>query len=137
MSRRKYVAACVLAALAVNVQAESLWELAKANGDVLKISTLFTASQVRDYLGNEKGTADAIDWCRKTGVTHVFIESFRDGYTAERGTLEKARDRFAKEGFEVSGCVTPTGVGKRSTGWNVISCYTDAKTHRRMQEIFE
>src|SRR5262249_55798371 len=39
--------------------------------------------------------------------------------------------------FEVAGCVTTTRVGKRSTGWDVISCYTDPATQDRLQEVFE
>jgi hypothetical protein len=70
-------------------------------------------------------------------VTKVYIESFRDAYRAQRSTLALARDRFRKEGFEVSGCVTTTRIGKRSTGWNGISCYTDRPTQDQLQEIFE
>jgi len=114
-----------------------LWDLAKANREALTISTLFTAQNVSQYLGNEKGTQDAIDWCRATGVTHVFIESYRDKYTAPRELLEAARDRFHKEGFDVSGCITPTQVGKLGTGWTAISCYTNAGTQKQLQEIFE
>jgi hypothetical protein len=33
--------------------------------------------------------------------------------------------------------VTTTIVGKKSTGWNLISCYTDPTTQDRLQEIFE
>ena len=51
--------------------------------------------------------------------------------------LIRARDRFRAAGFEVSGCVTTTNVGKRSTGWNVISCYTDRPTQMVLQRIFE
>jgi len=116
---------------------ESLWETAKENSELLKISTLFTAQNVRDYLGNKGGANDAIKWCRDTGVTHVFIESFRDGYTAERKTLENAKKRFEREGFEVSGCVTTTRMGKLSTGWNVISCYTNKGTQDELKRIFE
>ncbi len=140
MYRRRVGMLFIVAALvgyAAGAQEQSLWDLAKAKRDVLTISTLFTSHQVRDYLGGESGTVDAIEWCRKTGVTHVFIESFRGNYTAERKTLEAARDRFRAEGFEVSGCVTPTKVGKQSTGWNIISCYTDQRSQEHMEEIFE
>jgi hypothetical protein len=118
-------------------QAQSLWDLAKENRELLKISTLFTAQNVREHLSTDQGINSAIDWCKKTGVTHVFIESYRDGYTAERKTLEHARDRFKTEGFEVSGCITTTGIGKRSTGWNGISCYTNQPTQEQLQKIFE
>lgn len=123
--------------IALPCRSQPLWDLAKENRDVLKISTLFTAQNVRDLLSSDEGTKSAIDWCKKTGVTHVFIESYRDGYTAERKTLEYARDRFKAEGFEVSGCITTTGIGKRSTGWNGISCYTDQPTQQQLQKIFE
>ncbi|MBN2139343.1 MAG: hypothetical protein JW720_16185 [Sedimentisphaerales bacterium] len=123
--------------LPLSARAESLWDTAKANRKLLKISTLFTAHNVRDYLAGEDGTKNAVTWCKDTGVTHVFIETFRDNYTAERQTLEAAKKRFFAEGFEVSGCVTPTRVGKISTGWNVISCYTDEKTQAELKRIFE
>jgi hypothetical protein len=119
------------------VHAQALWDLAKQNRDTLRISTLMPAQDVRDRLSNDKGIDEAIDWCKKTGVTHVFIESFRDGYTAQRPALEHARDRFREAGFEVSGCVTPTKVGKDSTGWQGIACYTDEPTQKHIQEIFE
>jgi len=118
-------------------RSQSLWDLANQNRGLLNIATLFTAQDVRGYLSSDKGINDAIDWCKKTGVTHVFIETFRDGYTAERDTLEHAKSRFKAEGFEVSGCITPTRVGKISTGWGAVGCYTDSSTRRNLQKIFE
>lgn len=123
--------------MALRCQSQSLWDLANEKKGLLKIATLFTAQNVRDHLGTEEGINKAIDWCRKTGVTHVFIETFRSRYTAERKTLERAKSRFKAEGFEVSGCVTTTQVGKISTGWNLISCYTNKGTRNQLQEIFE
>jgi hypothetical protein len=114
-----------------------LWELAKSKQAVHRFSTLITAQQVRDYLGTEQGIDAAIDWCRKTAVTKVYIESFRDGYQAKRETLAHAKERFQAAGIEVSGCVTTTRIGKRSTGWNIISCYTDQATQKQLQTIFE
>ena len=114
-----------------------LWELAKSKAQVHRFSTLLTAQDVRDRLASEDGLAAAIDWCRKTGVTKVYIEAFRDGYQAKRETLQHAKQRFQAAGFEVSGCVTTTEVGKRSTGWQGISCYTDQATQERLQAIFE
>jgi hypothetical protein len=114
-----------------------LWDLANQNKELLKISTLFAAQNVRDNLSSEQGIADAIAWCKKTGVTNVFIETYRDKYTAERKALENARARFQAEGFEVSGCVTTTLIGKSSGGWTSISCYTNQGTQDQLQEIFE
>jgi len=132
----KSMIVCIQLFLVLNCQAKSLWKLAQENQDVLRIATLFTAQNVRDHLSGEEGLNDAMDWCKKTGVTHVFIETFRSNYTAEQGVLERARDRFRQAGFTVSGCVTTTKVGKQSTGWNLIDCYTDIPTQQKLQEIF-
>ena len=115
----------------------SLWDLAKAKSDAHRFSTLLTAQDVRDRLSRDDGISAAIDWCRKTGVTKVYIEAFRDGYQANRDTLQHAKERFQRAGFDVSGCVTTTRVGKRSSGWNGISCYTDRATQERLQRVFE
>jgi hypothetical protein len=131
------LSAVVVFVAGANVQAQSLWDLAQQNKQVLKVSTLMTAQDVRDRLSSEQGIDDAIDWCKKTGVTHVFLEEFRDGYTAQRPAVEHARDRFRTAGLEVSGCVTTTKVGKDSTGWKSIACYTDEPTQKHIQEIFE
>jgi hypothetical protein len=87
-----------------------LWDLARAQAEIHRFSTLFTAQDVRQHLSSEEGIAKAIDWCKQTGVTAVFIESFRDGYQAEKSALTNAKVRFEAAGFRVSGCVTPTRV---------------------------
>ena len=135
--KRTVIIGALIGFMASGAWGQSLWELAKANKDTLRISTLFTAQDVRDRLSNDAGIDKAIDWCKQTGVTRVFIETFRDGYTAERPAIEHAKNRFREAGIEVSGCVTPTDVGKKSTGWKRISCYTDEPTQKRVQEIFE
>lgn len=114
-----------------------LWSLGREQAGIHRFSTLFTAQDVRDRLANEPGLAAALDWCKQTAVTRVFLECFRDGYQADRSTLSHAMARFRAEGLGASGCVTPTQVGKRSTGWNVISCYTDPATQERVKAIFE
>ncbi|MFZ5829925.1 MAG: hypothetical protein ACOY3P_07545 [Planctomycetota bacterium] len=136
------VAAAALVAMSVARAAEQkpapdLWELARAKAPVHRFSTLVMAGDVRDLLTPAGGIDAAIDWCRKTGVTKVYLETFRGNYQAERPTLLEAKRRFTEAGFEVSGCVTTTVVGKKSTGWNQISCYTDLPTQKRLQEIFE
>jgi len=112
-------------------------DLARQYRDTHRFSTLITAQNVRDLLSSDEGIRSAVEWCRKTAVTRVYVESFRDGYQAESAALRKARERLEAAGLEVSGCVTTTGVGRRSTGWNVISCYTDRTTQEKLQAIFE
>ena len=135
--RLTFTVAALILLTTIRCQSQVLWDLANENKDLLKISTLFTAQNVRDHLGNEEGINKALDWCKKTGVTHVFLETFRSRYTADRKALEQAKKRFIEEGIDVSGCVTTTQVGKISTGWNLISCYTNKGTQEQLQEIFE
>jgi hypothetical protein len=116
---------------------EDLWTFARRHQDVHRFSTLFTAHDVRNHLSREEGIDKAIDWCQRTAVTKVFLETFRDGYPAERAALLHAKERFLAAGFEVSGCVTPTQVGRKSSRWNIIACYTDLATQDRIQAIFE
>ena len=115
----------------------NLWELANKNRDLHRFATLFTAQNVRDLLSSDEGQKNAIDWCKKTAVTHAFVESYRDGYTAEKSALERAKKAFIGAGIDVSGCVTPTGIGKTSTGWKAVSCYTNISTQEQLQSIFE
>ncbi len=124
------------AATAVAANPE-LWDLARERQAIHRFSTLFTAHNVRDHLSSDKGIDDAIAWCKETGVTKVYLETYRSNYTARADALSHARDRFRDALFEVSGCVTTTNIGKRSTGWNLISCYTDSPTQMTLQKIFE
>ncbi|MEK7404664.1 MAG: hypothetical protein AAB225_06110 [Acidobacteriota bacterium] len=118
-------------------RAGDLWELARSQRHVHRFSTLFTAQDVRDRLSSEQGLAEAIDWAKKTAITKVYLETFRNGYQAERPALLSAKRRFEEAGFDVSGCVTTTRIGKISTGWNLISCYTARSTQDQLQAIFE
>ena len=68
-SQRLFVVVLFVLSTASWSQAQSLWDLANKNRDLLKISTLFTAQNVRDHLSGEEGINDAITWCKKTGAT--------------------------------------------------------------------
>jgi len=116
---------------------QDLWSLARQKASVHRFSTLFTAQDVRDSLATEQGLEEAVAWCMRYGITRVFVESFRDGYQVPQHLLLNARDYFRQRGFEVSGCVTPTHLGKASSGWRVVSCYTSQQTQERLQAIFE
>ncbi len=115
----------------------TLWDLANKNKEVLAVSTIFTAQDVRGKLTSEMGLDSAIQWCKNMGVTRVFIESFRNGYTAEREALLNAKDKFAKAGIEPSGCVTTTQMGKYDSTGSRVSCYTSEVTHKELVRIFE
>ena len=120
----------------LSVCSQPLWDSAKKNRDVLTISTLFIAQDVRDFLSTPSGLDNAVNWCKQTGITRVFIESFRGAYYADKDAMVHARDRFLKEGFDVAGCVTTVGVGKPgSGGWGMTSCYTSKATLEEMEKI--
>lgn len=120
------------------VAAADVWQLANEQVPTHRFSTLFCAQDVRNYLSSEEGLQTAIAWCKQTGVTKVYVESFRDGYRAQLAALEHAKQRFQAAGFVVCGCVTTARVGKPSTSWSdVASCYTDKPTQTNLQAIFE
>ncbi len=125
-------------ALSRNPQGEdSMWLRAKGHEQTFRFSTLFTAHDVRDHLSSQEKLNKALSWCKKHGITRVFIETFRDGYTAEKDLLVRARDYFVQKDIKVSGCVTPTGMGVASTGWKVISNYEAPETLEECRRIFE
>lgn len=117
--------------------AAALWDTARAHASVHRFSTLFTAQDVRGSLGSPAGIDTAMAWCRTNGITRVYLEVFRDGEQADASVLATARDRFRQSGFLISGCVTPTHLGKPSSRWNTLACYTDAGTQERVQRVFE
>ncbi len=98
--------------------------------------TLFTAQDVRDHLATEQGRQEALAFCRKMGITKVYIEVFRGGYQADEQTLKTARDFFRKAGLKVSGCVTTTGLPKPSSGWKVAACYTNHQNQEKLESVF-
>lgn len=74
----------------------------------------------------------------RTGVSKVYIETYRDGYQADKAVLAVARDAFRDAGLEVSGCVTTTKIGRPTPGFGgAISCYTDPAAQERLKSIFE
>ncbi len=99
-------------------------------------STLVTAQDVRDRLSTAEGRAAALEFCRKMGISKVYVEAFRDGYQADAEALKTARDFFRQAGLQVSGCVTPTRFGKATTGWQVGACYTNRANQERLASIF-
>jgi len=118
--------------------AAGLSDLAQRHLPVHRFSVLFTAQDVGQRLATDAGMDAALDWCRCTAVSKVYLETFRDGYQADRERLQQAKARFAAAGLAVSGCVTTTQVGKSSTGWkNTVSCYTDPATQAKVRALFE
>lgn len=99
-------------------------------------STIITAQTVRDMLSTPQGREQALQFCHRLHIKKVYIEVFRDGYEADPGTLRTARDFFRRAGFEVSGAVATTAIGKPSTGSKIVACYTNQANQRRLAHIF-
>jgi len=112
-----------------------MWELARRNADFLRLSTLFAAKHVVQYLSDEASTGRCIEWCRRHGITHVYLESFRGEFVPPRDVIVSARDRFRESGFMVSGCMTPSSFGKRGTGWAPFSCFTAQETRSKLKAM--
>jgi len=110
--------------------------LSARTGRAVDWSTLFTAQDVRDHLATPQGRAEALEFCRKMGISKVYVEAFRDGYQADAEALRTARDFFRQAGLKVSGCVTTTGFGKPSTGWRSAACYTNRRSQEHLESIF-
>ncbi len=123
--------------LAAPLSAEELWELARKSREDHVFSTLFEANTVSKMLSTGADVDRAIEWCRRFGITKVYIESFRNGHQAAPTVLANAKKRFLAADIDVSGCVTTLGLGRRSTGWKLITCFTDPKAQERLRKVFE
>lgn len=113
------------------------WELAQQNAKIFRFSTLFTAQDMRRYLSADEGINQALGWCKETGVTHVYLETFRGGYQVPKEVMLKAKERFSKEGFAVSGCITTVGLGRKAVnGWD-FPCLTEQASLDKLKSVFE
>jgi hypothetical protein len=111
--------------------------LARRMRPIHRFSTWFYVHNVRDLLSTGAGMAAALAWCRETGITKAYIESFRDGYQVEAALLEKVKRRFDRAGIETAGGITPTEFGKRSSGWRGATCYTDPASQDKFQAMVD
>lgn len=130
-SGREPMRSCLCAVLAtVAVLAASM------QAGAVKWSTIFTAQTVRDRLSTPEGREEALEFCRRMHIGKVYIEVFRDGYEASPDTLRLARDFFQHAGFQVDGAVATTRLGKPSTGWPLVACYTNRANRQHLAQIF-
>ncbi len=94
---------------------------------------------VEGALATEDGRLRAMEWMRGLGIGKVYLETYRHKHRIQdRELLCRIRDSFRQGGFEVSGCITPTQMSRRTaTGWDICTCFTDPDGHRFLQEIVE
>ncbi|MGH9345389.1 MAG: hypothetical protein ACRD19_16705 [Terriglobia bacterium] len=91
---------------------------------------------MRDRLSTAQGRAEALQFCQRLHISKIYLGVFRDGYEANPVTLKAARDFFRQAGIQVSGAVATTRLGKPSTGWGIVACYTDRANQRHLAQIF-
>jgi hypothetical protein len=127
-----------------SVYSQPFWNTMKKENAVLKVSAWFTAQEVDKYLSAPTALNDAVNWCKQYGITKVHLEAFGRGLYAQKETLIAARDRFLKEGLEVSSGVTTTKFGKDAVNggdgaveWTGSQCYTNALTQAELQRLIE
>jgi hypothetical protein len=115
----------------------NLADLARRYEKFHRYSTLFTAQAVRRTLSTSEDLDKAIDWCKRSGIRRVFLETFRGNFMPDPNVLVRARDRFRAEGFDVSGCVTTTGIGPRGEPNRSDNyCFAADETHKNLARVF-
>jgi hypothetical protein len=103
-------------------------------------SVLFTAQSALTF-GDDKELQKAAAWAEDSGITKVYVESFRRDFV-EQPVLEKARDYFQGQGFKVDGCVTTVGFPKNAwrpgqkQGDHEVPCYSHLPNWDLMERIF-
>ena len=102
-----------------------------------RFSTSVKAEEIQFLFTDDDRLEEAVAWCQSAGITRVFLETFRHGYQVEESLLEKSKAAFESGGIETAGLVTPTLIGKPSSGWNVVCCFSDRETQQRTLAVFE
>jgi hypothetical protein len=103
-------------------------------------SVLFTAQSVLKF-SDDGELQKAAAWAKDSGLTKVYVESFRGDFV-EQPILEKARDYFQEQGFEVDGCVTTVGFPRNAwrpgqkQGDHEVPCYSYLPNRELMETIF-
>ena len=76
-----------------------LWRLAQQNLSVHRFSASVKAQEIKAIFRDDEALDKAVAWCRRHGMTRIYLETFRFGYLVERPLLEKVRDGFREGGY--------------------------------------
>ena len=77
----------------------------------------------------EGGRSQAVAWCRKNHITKLWLESYRHDEKVPFERLVEARDFFRKNGFAVSGMITPTQLNDSRS---MVCCWSDPVACKRL-----
>ena len=94
-------------------------------------SLSFKVNALNGDLGTTEGRARAMAWMRANQITKVWLESYRHTEQVSEARLVEVRDAFRKEGFAVSGMITPTQLNDDRA---MVCCWTDPKACARLRE---
>jgi hypothetical protein len=117
---------------------QTLWTMANNKKTVLTLTGWFTAQDVDNLLSSPVGLNNAVNWCKRNGITKIHLEAFGRGLYANRKNLMDAKKRFLKDGFVVQSGVTTVNFAKGGFGDDMnAECYTVKVTQEELQRIFE
>jgi hypothetical protein len=144
MTRRYFLGATAVLALANSLRSMpafgqgnnsiTLWDLAKLNKKVLKLSIWFLAQDVERLLSTPASLNKAISWCKEQGATKVYFEAYGRGLYVKRDVLVNAKKKFLSAGFEVQGGLqTVNG----PDNFEKPHCFTNVADQEELQRIFE
>lgn len=103
----------------------------------IRWSTLIEATSFKKGFGSADDIGRLVRWCKCHQVSRVYVENFRTGYFADDQTIRRTADALGDAGIEPAGGVTPNGMAGRSTGWNIIGCFTDPRSADQLQQAME
>lgn len=131
-----FASICILALLALvrNTGATNdLWPLALQRTNVHRFSVYFEARDEPNYEGTN--ITEAIAWCKESGVTKVYLESFRNDTSLRRETMAKARDLFREAGFEVAGGISTDQV-QSPAETTEVRCFSEPASRDTVKSAF-
>ena len=111
-------------------------EMAEAVSGDLIFSTVFMAQDCERITEHDEMEHIA-GWCKEMAISRLYLETFRNGRMVERSKMLRLKEFFMNKGFDIAGCITTTGLGKQSTGWKVLTCFTHAECQEMLQKQFE
>ena len=109
----------------------------KFNPVNIHYSLFFTAFDIRDY---GKNISKFMKMFSSLNCKKVYLETYRDGYTADKELLLTCKAKLEKDGIKVSAGITPTHFsdkGKYNEVTMASGCFTDREANRKMKKVFE
>lgn len=86
---------------------------------------------INGAFATEEGRAKAVAWCRKNNITKFWLESYRHNEKVPSERLVEVRDYFRKNGFAVSGMITPTQLNDSRS---MVCCWSDPVACSRLSD---